>query len=69
MSYTKHNFQAGGTILAAPFNAMEDQIAANETAIAGKASSADLAGKLNKPASGNGTSGQILQTNGDGTTA
>ena len=36
MSYTKHNFQAGGTILAAPFNAMEDQIAANETAIAGK---------------------------------
>ena len=31
MSYTKHNFVTGGTIHAAPFNAMEDQIAANET--------------------------------------
>ncbi|MBQ7655028.1 MAG: hypothetical protein IJS41_00820, partial [Clostridia bacterium] len=68
MSYTKHNFVTGGAILAAPFNEMEDQIAANEAAIAEKASSADLAGKLNKP-SGNGTSGQLLQTNGDGTTA
>lgn len=34
MSYTKHNFVDGDTIYAAPFNAMEDQIAANETAIA-----------------------------------
>lgn len=34
MSYTKHNFATGGTIEAAPFNAMEDQIAANETAVA-----------------------------------
>ena len=42
MSYTKHNFAAGGTILAAPFNEMEDQIAANETAIAGKADASDL---------------------------
>ena len=37
MSYTKHNFATGDVIRAAPFNAMEDQIAANEQAIAGKA--------------------------------
>ena len=42
MSYTKHNFTTGGTIQAAPFNAMENQIAENETAIAGKAAAADL---------------------------
>lgn len=63
MSYTKHGFTTGGTIQAAPFNAMEDQIAANETAI-----SSLSAQKLNKPAA-NGTAGQILKTNGDGTTA
>lgn len=34
MSYAKHNFQPGGTIQAAPFNAMEDQIALNESDIA-----------------------------------
>lgn len=34
MSYTKHNFQTGAVIQAAPFNEMEDQIAANEAAIA-----------------------------------
>lgn len=34
MSYTKHNFQPGGTIQAAPFNSMEDQIALNESDIA-----------------------------------
>lgn len=34
MSYTKHNFQPGGTIQAAPFNSMEDQIALNEADIA-----------------------------------
>ena len=60
MSYTKHNFVTGGTIQAAPFNEMDDQILANETAIAGKVA---------KPAGGNGTSGQVLQTNGDGTTS
>lgn len=43
MSYQKHNFTAGETILAAPFNEMENQIVANETAIQGKASSGDLA--------------------------
>ena len=42
MSYTKHNFKAGDVILAAPFNAMEDQIAANEQAIAGKAAASAL---------------------------
>ena len=42
MSYTKHNFTAGDVILAAPFNAMEDQIAANEQAIAGKAAASAL---------------------------
>ena len=112
MSYTKHNFATGGTIQAAPFNEMEDQIAANETAIAGKqaaltfddaptqnsdnpvksggvyealagkASSSAISGlasslsevsrrvdrKLGKPST-DGTSGQLLRTNGDGTTA
>lgn len=42
MSYTKHNFATGDVILAAPFNAMEDQIAANEQAIAGKAAASAL---------------------------
>ena len=42
MSYTKHYFTTGETIQAAPFNDMETQIAANETAIAGKASASDL---------------------------
>lgn len=42
MSYTKHSFTTGDVIQAAPFNAMEDQIAANEQAIAGKAAAADM---------------------------
>ena len=42
MSYTKHNFATGDVIRAAPFNAMEDQIAANEQAIAGKAAASAL---------------------------
>ena len=39
MSYTKHNFEKGGKIYASDFNALEDQVAANETAIAGKVDS------------------------------
>ena len=31
MSYTKHNYQAGGKIYASDFNEMDDQIAQNET--------------------------------------
>lgn len=34
MSYTKQNFQTGAVLTAAQLNAMDDQIAANETAAA-----------------------------------
>lgn len=36
MSYTKHNFNSGDVLMASQLNEMEDQIALNETAIAGK---------------------------------
>lgn len=36
MSYTKHNFNSGDVLLASQLNEIEDQIALNETAIAGK---------------------------------
>lgn len=36
MSYTKHNFNSGDVLMASQLNEMEDQIALNEAAIAGK---------------------------------
>ena len=36
MSYTKHNFNSGDVLMASQLNEMENQIASNETAIAGK---------------------------------
>lgn len=36
MSYTKHNFTGGSILTASQLNDMDDQIAANETAIQGK---------------------------------
>lgn len=56
MSYTKQEFKSGEKLFAAQLNAMDEQIAANAAA------------KVNKPADGNGTTGQALFTNGDGTT-
>lgn len=57
MAYTKHTWQSNEQITDEKLNNMENGIAALDT------------GKVNVPTGGNGTSGQILKTNGDGTTS
>lgn len=42
MSYSKQNFASGDILYASSLNAMDNQIAANETAIAGKAAASDM---------------------------
>lgn len=56
MAYNKHTWKSGETITDEALNNMENGIAEIDT------------GKLDKPVGGNGTSGQILSTNGDETT-
>lgn len=56
MAYSKHTWQSGETITDEALNNMENGIAALDT------------GKANQPTGGNGTSGQFLASNGDGTT-
>lgn len=57
MPYTKHTWADGEVISKEKLNNIETGVEAVDT------------GKVNMPAGGNGTSGQILQTNGDGTTS
>lgn len=57
MAYTKHTWQSGETITDEKLNNIEGGIAALDT------------GKVNLPSGGNGTTGQFLKTNGDGTTS
>lgn len=57
MPYTKHTWADGEVISKEKLNNIESGVEAADT------------GKVNLPAGGNGTSGQILQTNGDGTTS
>lgn len=57
MLYTKHTWADGEVISKEKLNNIETGVEAVDT------------GKVNMPAGGNGTSGQILQTNGDGTTS
>ena len=56
MSYVKTTWVTGDIVTAAKLNNIENGVEANDT------------NKLNKP-SGNGTSGQLLISNGDGTTS
>ena len=56
MAYSKHTWQSGETITDEALNNMESGIAAADT------------GKVNQPAGGNGTAGQLLASKGDGTT-
>lgn len=57
MAYTKHTWQSGETITDEKLNNIEGGVAAADT------------GKVNLPSGGNGTKGQFLTSNGDGTTA
>ena len=57
MPYAKHTWADGEVISKEKLNNIETGVEAVDT------------GKVNMPAGGNGTSGQILQTNGDGTTS
>lgn len=57
MPYTKHTWADGEVISKEKLNNIETGVEAVDT------------GKVNMPTGGNGTSGQILQTNGDGTTS
>ena len=57
MPYTKHTWADGEVISKEKLNNIETGVEAVDS------------GKVNMPAGGNGTSGQILQTNGDGTTS
>lgn len=57
MPYTKHTWADGEVISKEKLNNIETGVEAVDT------------GKVNMPAGGNGTSGQILQTNGDSTTS
>ena len=57
MPYTKYTWADGEVISKEKLNNIETGVEAVDT------------GKVNMPAGGNGTSGQILQTNGDGTTS
>lgn len=67
MAYSKNTWSKGQEITSAKLNNIENGLeTADNTATQAK-QSADS--KLAKPAGGNGTSGQFLKTNGDGTTA
>lgn len=74
MAYSKNTWSKGQEITSVKLNNIETGLETadrNATAAKTEATSAkqNAESKLEKPAEGNGTSGQFLKTNGDGTTA